>query len=254
MRVGKRPGVQIKRFQHEDERIAWLISEVEARTSNLALAKPKSEDLELFQVTASWLTRCFALVKGLSILVQQELYAPACALQRTVWELWIDWRYLLGVGDRRLNAAKVVLSAQIETLQFADRHQGGFDSEHLAKLRQDLSDFESRNPRASVAVREQRGKRHFHWSGLTYSKMEAKLGGDGGVYGPLSWEVHGTVTAMRDVRLEVRDGSALFGFGQTEEAYRPEFLLFSAGGVLFYAYDKFADTWGLPPIELPNGE
>ena len=241
-------------FESEGARLAWLINEVEARASNAIIDGPEPEDLEVFQVTASWLTRCFALAKGLAVLVQEELYAPACVLHRTVWELWIDWRHLLRTEDRRLNAAKVLFNAQLETLRLIDARPARFEDEPVGALRRDLADFEAQHPEASAAVREQRHKGHFHWSGLTYSKIERGFGGDVGIYGPLSWEAHGTVTTLRDVKIEVGDKPALFRFGQTEDAYRPDFLLFSAGGVLFHVYNDFADMWGLRAIELRNTE
>lgn len=239
-------------FESEGERLAWLVSEVEARVSRASLEPPDPKDLEVFRVTASWLARCLDLVKGLAVLVQEELYAPACVLSRTAWEIWIDWRYLLRIGDRRLNAAKVLLRAQIETLEFANRHSDIFESTYLARLRQSLHDFESGHSEASAALKKQRSSRHFHWSGLTYSQMERAVGGEHGVYGPLSWETHGTVTAIRDVELEVESNTATFRFGQTEKAHSPDFILSSSGGVLFYVYNEFAHTWGLQPLELPQ--
>lgn len=239
-------------FDSEKDRLAWLIDNVEARTSEATLSALQAEELELFEVTASWLTRCFALAKGLAVLVQQELYAPACVLHRTIWELWIDWRYLLSTSGRRLNAAKVLLNAQITALELIDAHPEAFNDGSREALHRTLGEFEARHPRASALVRDQRRRRRFHWSGLSYSKMERGLSGSSGIYGPLSWEAHGTVTAMRDVRLEVGDNVALFQFGQSSEAYRPDFLLCSAGGVLFYIYNDFADMWGLPAVELPK--
>lgn len=239
-------------FDSETDRLTWLIDMVKACTSDTTLSAPKAEDLELFKVTASWLTRCFDLAKGLATLVQQELYAPACVLHRTVWELWIDWRYLLRTSGRRVNAAKVLLCAQIEALELIDAHPEAFDEAYRGALRSNLGEFEARHPKASAVVRRQRRRGRFHWSGLSYSKMERGLGGNFGIYGPLSWEAHGTVTAMRDVRLEVGDNVALFQFGQSAEVYRPNFLLYSAGGVLFYIYNDLADMWGLPAIELPK--
>lgn len=241
-------------FASEDARLSWLIGRVEASAASAGPGRCEAEDLAVFQVTGSWLARCLDLVKGLVVLVQEEHYAPACVVRRAIWELWIDWRYLLRFGDRRLNAAKALLCAQVETLEFVGSHRDAFDGAHLEKLRQNLSEFESRNAQASAAVREQRRKRRFHWSGLSYSKMETALGGGPGIYKPLSWEVHGIVAAMRDVQLDMSDNTVLFQFGQTDSAYPPDRLLYSAGGVLFYVYNEFADMWGLPAVELPRDD
>ncbi|HVA00352.1 MAG TPA: DUF5677 domain-containing protein [Terriglobia bacterium] len=237
-------------FESEGERIDWLIEQVEGRGSNTTVPPLDPQDIEVFHITASWLARCTSLTKGLLVLVRDRLYEPAGVVHRSSWELWIDWKYLLRVGNRRLNAAKVLLSAQIGTLEFTDFHHDAFDSGYLERLHQNLLDFESRHPEASAEVRQQRRKRYFHWSGLTYSRMERELAGEPGIYGALSWEVHGTVSPMRDVQLDVSDNAAFFRFGQTEETYRPDFLLFSVGGVLFHVYNDFADMWGLQPIEF----
>jgi uncharacterized protein DUF5677 len=239
-------------FKSESERIEWLVREVEARASGASLRPPPPQDVEVFHVTASWLARSMELAKGVSLLVGNQLYAPAGVALRSLWELWIDWRYLLRVGDRSLNAAKVLLNAQLATLDFADAHLDCFDRKYLQKLHQNVADFEARHPEASAQVRRQRSKKRFHWSGLAYSRMERELAPGAGVYGPLSWEPHSTVTTIRDVSVDIGDADVFFRFGQTEDAIRPDFMLFSAGGVLFYIYNDFSKMWGLPAINLPE--
>ncbi|MDE3180553.1 MAG: hypothetical protein KGM47_12940 [Acidobacteriota bacterium] len=209
-----------------------------------------AEEVDVFHVAAAWLARCETLAKGCLLLVREELYAPAGVLYRALWELWIEWRFMLRIGDRRVNAAKVLLSAQIEALEVVEGHRDRLGADNLDKLRQDVADFEAVHREASRAVREQRERRHFSWSGLSYSAMEKALGQGPGVYGLTSWEAHGTVTTIRDVRVEARDRSARLEFGQTEDALAPEFILFSAGGVLFYVYNDFAEMWGLQPVRI----
>lgn len=239
-------------FGSEDERLSWLLTAVDLRASGATVPMMCAEDIDVFHVTAAWLTRCAALAKGCLFLVREELYAPAGVVYRALWELWIEWRFMLRIGDRRVNAAKVLLSAQIETLEVVEAHPDRLGADHLYKLRRDVADFEAVHREASCAVREQRERRHFSWSGLSYSAMEEALGQGPGVYGIASWEAHGTVTTIRDVRVDARDRSARLEFGQTEDSLAPEFILYSAGGVLFYVYSDFAEIWGLQPITLPR--
>jgi hypothetical protein len=238
-------------FKSEAERLDWLIGQVEVHASNATLPCPDPEDVEVFHVTASWLERCVALAKGVSVLLGENLYAAAGVVRRSLWELWIDWRYLLRVGDRRLNAAKVLFNTQVEVLEFMEIHNDKFAGEYLAKLRRNLLDFESRHPEASAKVREQRQQRHFHWSGLSHSAMERALDAGPGIYSPLSWDAHSAVNTIRDVSIDLENETAFFRFGQTEENARPDFVLFSTGGVLFYVYNEFAEMWGLETIAPP---
>ncbi|MBZ5513958.1 MAG: DUF5677 domain-containing protein [Acidobacteriia bacterium] len=239
-------------FKSEAERLDWLIGQVEVHASNATLPCPDPQNVEVFHVTASWLERCVALAKGVSVLVGENLYGAAGVVRRCLWELWIDWRYLLRVGDRRQNAAKVLFNTQVEVLEFMEVHHDKFDSEYLAKLRRNLLDFESRNANASAEVRRQRQRGRYHWSGLSHSAMERALGPGPGIYGPLSWDVHSAVSTIRDVLIDLSDDSVFFQFGQTEANTRPDFVLFSSGGVLFYIYNEFAEMWGLHRIALPE--
>jgi Family of unknown function (DUF5677) len=238
-------------FESEGERLAWLFGEVERFASNSRVSLCDPADIEVFHVTASWLARCTEMAKAISVLAHNELHASTGVVLRSLWELWIDWRYLLKVGDRRLNAAKVLLNAQIAALDFVDAHASQFEEGYLQKLHQNVAEFEAGHPEVSAQVRKQRSKKQFHWSGLTFSQMERLLAPEATVYGQLSWEPHSTVTTIRDVSLDVEDSDAFFRFGQTEEAIRPEFMLFSAGGVLFFVYNDFARLWGLQSIAAP---
>ena len=239
-------------FKSEAQRLRWLIREIELGAAGTDVSLPDPESLELFRVTGCWMEICLTQAKGVLSLVERKLFAAVGPLHRCLWELWINWRYLLTIGDRRVNSAKVILNAEVETVEFAEAHPKELDPAYLAFLRKRIQEFELRNPEAAAQIRDQRRKRRFQWSGKSYSEMERLLSRGRGIYRPLSWETHAIVAAIRDVRVEVKSDGARIEFGKQEEIARPDFTLFSCGGVLFYIYNDFAKLWGLSKIALPK--
>lgn len=106
----------------EVQRLGWLIGEVEDRAAGQKIHLARPEFLNEFVVTSSWLDVGLNDAKRIFALIAQDLSQAIGPLHRALWELWIDWRYLLKFGDRALNAAKVILSAELEALQFLAKH------------------------------------------------------------------------------------------------------------------------------------
>ena len=107
-------------------------------------------------------------------------------------------------------------------------------------------------PEASAEVRTQRGRRKYHWSGISRSEMERTLGGSAFAYQFLSWDAHGTMGPIRDVSFKLSDGMAHFRFGRLETESSVKFCAWMNGGVLYYIYNDFARMWGLPAVVPPN--
>jgi hypothetical protein len=250
IRLYRRDGTRLP--EREAQRLDWLIHEVEGLVMQAEVCCHDAGCAEVFQVTGSWLQTCLTRAKGIGVLVRKKLYAAVGPLHRSLWELWIDWRYLLRVGDRQLNCSKVLLTARLEAIEVADAHRDCFDPSYLAKLHDEIHEFELQHPVAAAEVKGQRRKRHYHWSGKSLSSMERALAPEGQVYGILSWEAHGVVSPLRDVSVLLKDEDTIVRFGQGENAIRPEFVLWSSGGVLHYIYNDFAEMWGLPAIMLPK--
>jgi len=239
-------------FDSEIQRLDWLIKQIEGRVKGADDPQVPPEFLVVFTVTGAWLNRALTEAKAILLLTTQGLAEAVGPLQRALWELWIDWRYLLNRGDRPLNAAKATLSAMLEGLDVFEAYLGTCHPTTLARLKQDVEEFEAGHPRASAEVRAQREKRKYHWSGLSRSGMERSLAGSAVVYKLLSWEAHGVVSPVRDVSFELNDEVAHSRFGQEILESDVNRAAWITGGVLFYAYNDFALLWGLPAVVLPR--
>lgn len=239
-------------FDSEVHRLDWLIRQIEERLKGRRIAPPATELLNAFVVTSLWLDAVLAQAKAILLLSTQGLSAAIGPLQRSLWELWIEWRYFLKSGDRAENAAKVMLNAEIEALEFLDKHPGVLSVDMLRRLQRHTTEFELEHPEASAAIREQRKKRKFHWSGISRAAMELTLAPDAAVYQILSWDAHAVMGPIRDVSIDLKDGVATFEFGRKEDESDINRYAWASGGVLFYVYNDFASLWGLPPIVLPK--
>jgi hypothetical protein len=239
-------------FDSEIQRLDWLIRQIEERASRGVQPQVSPELLMVFTVTGTWLNRALAQAKAILLLTTQGLAEAVGPPQRALWELWIDWRYLLNRGDRPLNAANATLSAMLEGLDVFETHLGTCHPTTLARLKRHVQQFEAEYPAASAEVRAQREKRRYHWSGVSRSEMERTVSGAAVVYKLLSWEAHGAVSPIRDVSFELNDDLARFRFGRQQSESDLDRLSWMVGGVLFYIYNDFAQLWGLPPVVVPH--
>ncbi len=227
-------------FKSEVHRLDWLIRQVEGHMRNRSIDPPSPELLDVFVVAGSWLDAGLNQAKAILLLLTQDLSAAVGPLQRALWELWIEWRYFLKHGDRALNAAKVMLNARLEALEFLEARPGKLDPATAKRLRREIGEFELQHPHASARIREQRRTRKYHWSGISRSEMERALAHDSTIYRVLSWDAHAVMGPIRDVRIDKKDESDINRHAWT------------CGGVLFYMYSDFAQMWGLPRVVLRN--
>lgn len=244
----------MKSFESELARLDWLIGQIEQQVTNRQMAPPAAELLDVFVVTSSWLNSAIGQAKAVLLLVTQDLSCAVGSLERALWELWIDWRYFLRQEDRPLNAAKVVVNAKLEVLDFIEAHPGAFDTAYIARLRRNLQEYESRHPHASAGIRDQRKKRRYHWSGISRSEMERTRAGSATAYRFFSWEAHGMMSTIRDVSIDIEEGIGRIWFGRQGGDRDINRRAWTTGGVLFYMYNEFAELWGLPALALPNEE
>jgi hypothetical protein len=241
-------------FDSEIHRLDWLIRKIEELVRDCGEPQVAPDLMEVFVVTSTWLNAALTQAKAILLLIAQGLPQAIGPAQRALWELWIEWRFLLRHGDRALNAAKVRMNAMLEALDPFEKQPDTLDPSELAEAKLRLQEFEARYPDVSREVRAQRGKRKYHWSGMSRSEMERTLGGSVFAYRFLSWDAHGLMGTIRDVSFEVKDGVAHFRFGRQESESSVNLCAWMNGGVLYYIYNDFAHLWGLPPVVLPNAK
>lgn len=241
-------------FTSEVERLGWLVQQVEHLVKDRTLDPPSPELVLLFSVTSVWLSSALAQTKAILLLITEGLTEAVGPLQRALWELWIEWRYLLRQSDRAVIAAKVMLNAMIETIGVLEGEPGVFGPDYIAKLHHNIRQFESSYPVAAQEIKSQRKARRFHWSGMGFAEMERTLAPGQKVYKLLSWDAHRTVASLRDVAISFGGDKVSFQFGQKVRDRDIERHAWHSGGVLFYTYNDFAGLWGLPPALLPEGK
>ncbi|HMD86176.1 MAG TPA: DUF5677 domain-containing protein [Terriglobia bacterium] len=239
-------------FDSEIHRLDWLIQQIEEEVRGSNEPKVAPDLMEVFVVTSTWLNAALTQAKAILMLITRGLPQAIGPAQRALYELWIEWRFLLRHGDRAFNAAKVRMNAMLEALDPFEKQPDTLDPSELAEAKLRLQELEAQYPRVSVEVRAQRGKRKFHWSGMSRSEMERTLGGSVFAYQFLSWDAHGVMGTIRDVSIEVKDGVAHFQFGRQESESGVNRCAWMNGGVLYYMYNDFAHLWGLPPVVLPS--
>jgi hypothetical protein len=239
-------------FDSETQRLDWLIQHIEEQVRGCDGPQVAPDLIEVFVVTSAWLNAALTQAKAILLLITKGLPEAVGPAQRALYELWIDWRFLLRHGDRAFNAAKVRMNAMLEALDSFEKRPDTLEPSELAESKLRLQEFEARYPHASVEVRAQRRKRRYHWSGMSRSEMERTLGDSAFVYQYLSWEAHGVMGTIRDVAFEANERVAHFRFGRQESESGVNRCAWLNGGVLYYIYNDFAHLWGLPPVVLPS--
>lgn len=236
------------------ERLSWLLDEIEHRLATAMACNTASHaDFEAQLLMTCWLQISIEYGKVIRTLILNDLEASVGPTERALWELWIEWRYLKTTADPRTAAAKVILTAKVEALELGEKHPE-FRFEVVERLRGDIADLAATYPQAYDEVCAQRKGRRFHWSGESYSNMERTLVADSAMYKLLSWDAHGTLAMIRNVRLK-RDGDRLtaeFGRSDADPMTDPARIAWSVGGVLYYMFYDWADLMQLPPIIMPS--
>jgi Family of unknown function (DUF5677) len=240
------------RFDSEVDRLDWLIHEVEKRAKDATVTIPDPESLDVFVVMSSWLALALSQAEAVLLLITHDLSTGAGPLQRALWELWIEWRFLLKQKDHALNAAKVTLNAELEALDAFEKMPIIAKGGRLARVQRQVKAFEAQHPEAAAQVRTQRKNRKFHWSGLSRSAMERELAPGAAVYRLLSWDAHAVMGPVRDVAVRRTATTVHFEFGRQETPADVNRSAWASGGVLFYMYNDFAKMWGLSPIIVPK--
>lgn len=184
-------------------------------------------------------------------LLHEKLFEAAAPLERSIYELWVEFRYLLRFGSRVNNARKLLISANIELTQFAFAQRDQFGKEAVAGCVQSLRSYKRDYPELYAQIQVQRRQRRFHWSGLTRAKLEQELAPGSIVYKGLSWEAHATLTATRDFQLISRGSDTwTLEFGPLGDLVElASWQAHSVAGMLWHIWNEYAGIFGLDAIE-----
>jgi len=60
---------------------------------------------------------------------------------------------------------------------FFEQRKFDFDDDAIAGIQRTISSYEVSHPEITTAIREQRRRRRYHWSGMSRSRMEREVAG-----------------------------------------------------------------------------
>lgn len=195
-------------YLSEADRLDWLVQILTERAGS-GLQLLSVANLDVLSATTTMVRIGLSYARGVNSLLRVTQVDATPPLQRSLYELWVEFRFLLRHGDAVKNANKFSFCAMLELVDFAKGRENLFDSSALESMTKGITSFEARNPEVVQVVREQRKKRQHHWSGMSRSHMERKVGVSGiSVYKMLSWEAHAVLIPIRDISV-VRNASEI---------------------------------------------
>lgn len=237
------------------ERLCWLTAEIRGRTSPLLVANIADEDLPLLEVTAGLLRCCLEATEGVEALLTAGRYEAVFPIERAAWEIWSEFRFLIGRESRKRDAVKVEVNAILEVIETLPKIDKGAAPDDLLQRNEELLRLrEGAYPELVAEVRGQRKKKQFHWSGQRRTDVFAATETDRLVYSLLSWEAHPVMGILRDVKTQRTDGGIELRFASpaSEAPDLRERPAWSVTGYLWYLWVQFAKLWHIPSFELPD--
>lgn len=245
----------IKDFESEQHRFNWLVEHLTELSSELKTSPKSVDELDGLVVTTSFVNLALSYAKGINTLLQLEQAEATPPLHRALYELWVELSFLLRSGDTRENAAKFSINAVLELENFIEERKKYFTEEAIAGIRRTIASYEMSHPEAMALIRGQRQRRQYHWSGMSRSRMERQVAGyETQIYKVMSWEAHVVMSPIRDIEILMRDeGSATLSFqSQDNLMVEPEFVAYSAGGILFFIWNEYAKHFNFPQVKIED--
>lgn len=241
-------------FHSELDRLVWVVAEADARfAADPHLTVASAEELDVLLVAAAWMRLALSYAHGVAALLGDGRPDAAAPVERALLELWADFRYLLRHGSRVENAARIEINAVIEMTDFLARNATKAGGEKLPGsdgAERQRAKLEARYPEIYAAVKAQRRRGRWHWSGLSRSQLLREVDGEDApeIYGVLSWDAHAVMNLIRDI--EVVDAeSGLVNFGPSRDPMQwIDRTAFHVSGTLFYFWNEFARLSGRDPI------
>lgn len=240
-------------FDSELDRFEWLVNTLLSKTEQIEIAKLAGPNhLEVMLVATGLIERALSYSAAVLTLVKTSRTSGTAPLQRAIYELWIEHTYLLTVGEPWINGVKAHINATLETLEFAEGLAGKVPPDDVNKVKRNITSWEQEYPAIVKEVRAQRQRRRFHWSGLSRLQMERIVMPAPDVYKMLSWEAHAVLSPIRDVEF-INEGSSYTLRFEPKDTITvdQEAVSWHVGGILYYMWDKYADFFGMPSIEIP---
>jgi uncharacterized protein DUF5677 len=200
---------------NSSEMLRWVIALADKRTSELDPLEVTDANADLFMVTTSMIATAMNHTKAIWILVEAGFDTTAGPIERALYEVWAELKYLLTEGNPGRNAAKVLVNGALEVADFLDGRGV------TTTIEQVIAHHRMRHGEIVDEMVAQRSRKppRYRWSGKSHSAIERAVAPDSFMYRVLSWEAHAALNSVRDVSTEpTGEGTARFVFGRRLES------------------------------------
>lgn len=226
-----------------------VLDTVHERLASIGDAKIDASRWYLFLVSTSHMATAEGEAKAVATLLESEVSGFSGPMERALYELFIDFKYMLNRGTPNDNAFKVLVNGTLEVLSFLKKHELDYQ-ESEEGMRRVLDNYRAERADLVAEVERQRSERKFHWSGLSRSGLEREFWPNSTIYTGLSWEAHSALDAVRDIH--IKDGHMVFA--RRPDPFRdPELRADMTAGILFQMWNEYARIWDLTPLPRPSG-
>lgn len=154
-------------------RLALIVTRVTDRLTHVRVTPmPDAALLPLLEVSGSLVRGCLDAARGVLAMADLREYGGIVAAERSAWKCGMTSSTSSGTENPPVAAVKVQVNGLFEVLGLLDSIH--YDPMDLAERSTEaIAKFERDFPDVVRAVREQRQKRKFHWSGRTRSAIVA---------------------------------------------------------------------------------
>ena len=246
----KYPFADLGPFQSEINRLRWLVETLQTRATAGLHPQSSDSDEDLNHVATSLVSYALHLARGAIALLESELTIATAPVERALYELWCEVRELLDQGS--FGARKMMMNSLLELAEAASETD---NDRRWKQLFLDVAGVIEREfPDVAAAVRQQRRKRQFHWSGRTRTDIMRIGSPDAQVFRLLSWEAHAVHVALRNALIITsRDDSTSGTYPSARAWYmRSEQIAFRCAVYLSDMWDRYFDMLGIDPITWPE--
>jgi len=241
-------------FTSESERLSWLVREIDRLSGSLEATLTARHDHHVLLVCTGLVGQASRWGSAISLLLANGLSDAVGPLQRALYELWVEFRYLMREGSPSENSRLLSINATFEAADFARKNRRRLDHASLKGITRTLRSHKAESPDLYARIVAQRRGGRFHWSGVSRTALAREFSPGGEVYRVLSWEAHVALGPIRDVEVSALPES------RGRLLYRPllsiddgpEHAAFTTGGILYHLWNEFADAFFLPLIEEPR--
>lgn len=240
--------------QSTQGRLDWLLWRLRILLEDTVLREFDESLVEPFLVCVALFRKALVYGEGVNVLVHEEKPEAAAPLERAIYELWLDVRFLLRSAEPKRTAQKVQIAGLLDVASYlwTRRHRFGF--ENLRTIMRTLREWRNDLPDLYEEVIRQRRQGRYHWSGFSRVRIEQKIAPGSMVYKDLSWQAHSVLSPLFEFNvIEVSENSVNVEFDSLYEAGSDlPWRAHTVGGMLYYMWNEMADFFGFPVVVIPG--